>query len=87
MQGDPYLKLIEIMKRQGKLNVAPFFIGKVISSYPKELVIKVDTMQIDKYDFKISNGLASSLNVGDDVLVLVTQDMQQFVIVSKVVTI
>jgi hypothetical protein len=87
MQGDPFLKLIEIIKREGKESVVPFFIGKVISGYPKEIVIKIDTIQIDKHDFMISSGIANTLNAGDSVLVLMSQDMQQFVIVSKVVTI
>jgi hypothetical protein len=85
MNFDPYNKLIEIMREEGAVNnPLPFIIGTVMVSYP-DIAIKVDTTQLDKDDFLISENIINTLQQGDKVLMLISADQQEIVVVSKVV--
>ncbi len=84
MLDNPYSRFIKIIREEGAVcNPLSFLIGKVINPMP-EIAVKINGLQIDKNDIWISSEI-STLQKGDNVLVLCSQDRQKFVIVSRVV--
>lgn len=88
-QDNPFMNLVSIINKKEKNNT--FFIGKVISSIP--LKIQVGGIQFDRDDFLINTAYLnnnipdytqSTFNVGEKLLVLISDDQQQFVLVCKV---
>ena len=88
-QDNPFINLIEIIKKKGKQNT--FFIGKVTSSLP--LKVRVEGIQLDRDDFLINTTYLNNsnpdyshntFNIGEKLLILISEDQQQFVLVCKV---
>lgn len=55
-EDDPYLSLLQIMEETGAaLQVAPFYIGTIVSSNP--VIVKVEDIQIERKNLKINRAL------------------------------
>lgn len=84
MLDNPYSKLIKIIREEGsENNPLSFLIGQIVNPLPN-IIVKLEGIQIDKSDIWISDNL-SNVKAGDNVLVLCSEDRQQFIIISKVV--
>jgi hypothetical protein len=97
---DSYNKIINLIRQEGGADIAPFILlGEVLSVSP--LLVLVNNVQLDKDNLYISDDLITShshtysggttseynptLQAGDRVAIMPTQDKKTFIILNKVV--
>ncbi|OOB77424.1 MAG: hypothetical protein BEN18_10255 [Epulopiscium sp. Nuni2H_MBin001] len=81
---NPFITLAKIIRTQAELNnPTTFFIGKIIGANP--IVVEVAGIVLKQNEILINEKLVDSHAVDDDVLMLMSNDKQRFVMVCKVV--
>lgn len=84
MVDNPYSKIIQQMKKQGKtVNSPSIQIGRVVS--PKPLTVQIGDLQIDMDNILISDCIKDELIKDDGLAILPTSDRQTYIILAKVV--
>ncbi len=86
--NNPFFDLLSIMQKQGeKNNPVPFFLGKVVCK--DKMTINVAGITLQKNEYLINDYVdktkEENLNNGDRVLMLLSADQQQFILVCKLV--
>ena len=81
---NPYLKMIEAIRKIGKGTSEPFFyIGRVVEELP-EVVIEFAGIHSKLSDF-MHTDMISALRKGDEVIILASQAEQRFILLCRVV--
>lgn len=84
-QDNPYLNLLQIMSNQQPISQPSFVIGKIINNDPLIVAIN-DNIQLNREDMFINELLLKeAFDIGDKVVLLISEDHQNFILLAKVV--
>lgn len=88
VQDNPYMNLVEIMQKEGRVhNPIPYIKGKVVSTSP--FLVEANSIPIEREEMLINESLLASPNIEDcfkvgDRVVLLSEDQQEFILLCKV---
>lgn len=81
-EDNPFFSIVEIMRREGAAeNPTPFFIGTIANTTP--LTIRAGDTEIERKNMKVNASLTKGLQKGEEVLLLMSRDQQQYILVCK----